>query len=51
MEITKENITKLIGKEVSGFVYTKDKKTGITINKVNPSKKEESIKIKIKIKN
>ena len=51
MEITKENITKLVGKKVSGFVYTKDKKTGVIIVKVNPSIKEESIKIKIKIKN
>jgi hypothetical protein len=50
MEITKKNISKLIGKEVSGFVYTKDKKTGVTIIKVNPSIKEESIKIKLKIK-
>ena len=51
MEITKENISKLIGKDVTGFVYLKDKKTGVTTIKVNPNIKEESIKIKIKTKN
>ena len=52
MEITKDNIKKLIGKEVHGYVFIHDKKTGTTTVKVNPHINEEAVKIKIKtIKN
>ena len=48
MEITKDNIKKLIGKEVHGYVFMHDKKTGTTTIKVNPHINEEAVKIKIK---
>ena len=50
MEITKENITKLVGKEVHSYVFMHDKKSGATTIKVNPHIKEESVKILIKPK-
>ena len=50
MEITKDNIKKLIGKEVHGYVFMHDKKSGATTIKVNPHIKEESVKILIKPK-
>ena len=48
MEITKENIAKLVGKEVHSYVFMQDKKSGATTIKVNPHIKEESVKILIK---
>ena len=50
MEVTKDNIKKLIGKEVQGYVFMHDKKTNTTTIKVNPHLKDESIKISIKPK-
>jgi hypothetical protein len=50
MEITKENIAKLVGKKVHSYVFMQDKKSGTTTIKVNPHIKEESVKILIKPK-